>query len=50
MVGMGETEKEMVTLMDHLWRMGVDNHLFSFFCRRRIKLWETGLSRHGQPT
>lgn len=31
MVGMGETEKDMVTLMDRLWQMGVDNHLFSFF-------------------
>lgn len=31
MVGMGETEQEMVSLMDKLWKMGVVNHLFSFF-------------------
>lgn len=31
MVGMGETEKEMVSLMDRLWRIGIVNHLFSFF-------------------
>jgi len=31
MVGMGETEEEMVSLMDRLWQMGVLNHLFSFF-------------------
>jgi len=31
MVGMGETEREMVSLMERLWRMGVFNHLFSFF-------------------
>jgi lipoyl synthase len=31
MVGMGETEREMVLLMDRLFRMGVVNHLFSFF-------------------
>ena len=31
MVGMGETEQEMVAIMDRLWRMGVVNHLFSFF-------------------
>ncbi len=38
MVGMGETEKEMVTLMDRLWRMGVDNHLFSFFAEEGSSL------------
>jgi biotin synthase-related radical SAM superfamily protein len=31
MVGMGETEDQMVYMMDKLWRMGVVNHLFSFF-------------------
>jgi biotin synthase len=31
MVGMGETEKQMVGLMDRLRGMGVVNHLFSFF-------------------
>ncbi|MBW2028062.1 MAG: radical SAM protein [Deltaproteobacteria bacterium] len=31
MVGMGETEYEMVRLMDELWNMGVANHLFSFY-------------------
>ncbi len=38
MVGMGETEKEMVTLMDQLWQMGVDNHLFSFFAEEDSSL------------
>ena len=38
MVGMGETEKEMVTLMDQLWQMGVDNHLFSFFAEEGSSL------------
>jgi len=38
MVGMGETEKEMVTLMDRLWQMGVDNHLFSFFAEKDSSL------------
>ena len=38
MVGMGETEKEMVTLMDRLWQMGVDNHLFSFFAEENSSL------------
>jgi biotin synthase-related radical SAM superfamily protein len=31
MVGMGETEKDLVSLMQRLWQMGVVNHLFSFF-------------------
>jgi biotin synthase len=34
MIGMGETEEEMVALMDRLWRMGVVNHLFSFFAEQ----------------
>jgi len=38
MVGMGETEKEMVSLMDRLWQMGVDNHLFSFFAEEGSSL------------
>ena len=38
MVGMGETEKEIVTLMDQLWQMGVDNHLFSFFAEEDSSL------------
>ena len=38
MVGMGETEKEMVMLMDRLWQMGVDNHLFSFFAEENSSL------------
>ncbi|EFK06731.1 radical SAM domain protein [delta proteobacterium NaphS2] len=38
MVGMGETEKEMVDLMDRLWQMGVDNHLFSFFAEEGSRL------------
>ena len=29
MVGMGETEKEMISLMDRLWRMGVVSHLLA---------------------
>ncbi|MEW6666065.1 MAG: radical SAM protein [Thermodesulfobacteriota bacterium] len=31
MVGMGETEEQMVSLMQRLREMGVANHLFSFF-------------------
>jgi len=38
MVGMGETEKGMVSLMDRLWQMGVDNHLFSFFAEEGSSL------------
>jgi len=38
MVGMGETEKEMVALMDRLWHMGVVNHLFSFFAEEQSRL------------
>jgi biotin synthase-related radical SAM superfamily protein len=34
MVGMGETEQEMVSLMGRLWEMGVVNHLFSFFAEK----------------
>ncbi|MCF8061733.1 MAG: radical SAM protein [Deltaproteobacteria bacterium] len=38
MVGMGETEEEMVALMDRLWRMGVVSHLFSFFAEEESRL------------
>jgi len=31
MVGMGESEKEMASVMDKLWQMGVCSHLFSFY-------------------
>jgi len=30
-VGLGETEEEMVKIMDRIHRMGATNHLFSFF-------------------
>jgi len=40
MVGMEETEKEMISLMDRLWHMGVANHLFSFFAERGSRLEE----------
>lgn len=38
MVGMGETEEEMVSLMERLWQMGVANHLFSFFAEEGSRL------------
>jgi lipoyl synthase len=38
MVGMGETEEDMVSLMGRLWEMGVVNHLFSFFAEEGSKL------------
>lgn len=38
MVGMGETEQEMVSLMARLWGMGVVNHLFSFFAEKGSQL------------
>ncbi len=44
MVGMGETEQEMVSLMDRLWGMGVANHLFSFFAEEG-----SGLEHNSQP-
>jgi biotin synthase len=40
MVGMGETEQEMVSLMDRLWEMGVVNHLFSFFAEEGSRLMD----------
>ena len=42
MVGMGETEQQMVALMQRLWNMGVANHLFSFFA-------EKGSTLSGRP-
>lgn len=44
MVGMGETEQEMVSLMDKLWKMGVVNHLFSFLAEEGSTLMD-----HPQP-
>jgi len=38
MVGMGETEEQMVTLMNRLWQMDVESHLFSFFAEEGSKL------------
>jgi biotin synthase len=38
MVGMGETEKEITSVMDRLWKMGVTNHLFSFFAEKNSAL------------
>ena len=37
-VGMGETEHEMVTIMAQLWQLGVVNHLFSFFPEKNSQL------------
>ena len=38
MVGMGETEAELVRIMEKLRRMGVDNHLFSFLAEKSSAL------------
>ncbi len=38
MVGMGETEKELVALMDSLWKTGVASHLFAFFAEEGSQL------------
>jgi len=40
MVGMGETEKEMIALMSRLFRMGVESHLFSFFAEEGSRMAE----------
>jgi biotin synthase len=40
MVGMGETEEQMVSLMQRLRDMGVMNHLFAFFAEERSQLAE----------
>ncbi len=44
MVGMGETEEEMVKLMARLWEMGVCNHLFAFFAEKN-----SPMADHPQP-
>ncbi|MFP4037009.1 MAG: radical SAM protein [Desulfobacteraceae bacterium] len=44
MVGMGETEKQMVTLMERLRAMGVPNHLFSFLAEE-----DSALADRPQP-
>ena len=38
MVGMGETEEQMVSIMNRLWQMGVLNHLFSFFAEEGSRM------------
>ncbi|MBN2123985.1 MAG: radical SAM protein, partial [Deltaproteobacteria bacterium] len=38
MVGMGETEKDLVDFMARLWGMGVVTHLFSFFAEKGSRL------------
>ena len=38
MVGMGETEKEMSSLINRLWQMGIESHLFSFFAEEGSRL------------
>ena len=38
MVGMGETEQDMVLNMERLWNMGAVSHLFSFFAEPNSKL------------
>ena len=45
MVGMGETEKQMVSIMEKLWNLGAVNHLFSFFAEPG-----SGLSGRKQPS
>jgi biotin synthase len=38
MVGMGESEQDMVSLMQQLQQMGVMNHLFAFFAEENSQL------------
>ncbi len=38
MVGMGETERQMVSIMERLHKLGVVNHLFSFFAEEDSRL------------
>lgn len=38
MVGMGETEQQMVSIMDKIWNLGAVNHLFSFFAENGSRL------------
>jgi len=45
MVGMGETEQEMVSIMERLWHMGVVSHLFSFFAEEG-----SALGHRAQPS
>lgn len=40
MVGMGESEEDMVRLMDQLWQMGVVSHLFSFFAEKGSQMMD----------
>jgi len=44
MVGMGETEEEMVSIMERSWNVGAVNHLFSFFAESG-----SGLENRKQP-
>lgn len=44
MVGMGETEEQMVSLMDRIFEMGAVTHLFSFFAEEGSRL-----ARRPQP-
>ena len=48
MVGMGETEQEMASLMQRLWQMGVMNHLFAFFAEEGSQL--AGMQQPPWPT
>ncbi|MBU2497604.1 MAG: radical SAM protein, partial [Proteobacteria bacterium] len=45
MVGMGETEQEMVSIMERLWQMGVVSHLFSFYAEKG-----SALGHRSQPS
>lgn len=38
MIGMGETERDMIAIMDKLRRIGVVNHLFSFLAEEGSKM------------
>jgi len=38
MIGMSETEQEMVSIMERSWNIGAVNHLFSFFAESGSKL------------
>ena len=40
MVGMGETEEEMTGIIEKIWQMGVENHLFSFFPEQGSRLMD----------
>jgi len=47
MVGMGETEEQMVSLIQRLWGMGVMSHLFSFFAEEGSAL--SGMNQPAWP-